>query len=252
MNAFGDLQQMQQRGYRPGCHVQLWEWMSGSARLSAKARQRHISHLHPLDHRYGHNLGHLQHQIVALFVLFIFPTNVLWASPTCTPWSANARQWPAEERESQRQREALTLQLLAVACFIQSVLGRHWAIEQPHGSDLFEAHGLRLLTGRDALIKNFSWIFDQCMLGAESDGKPTKKRTKIAASFAFQAEPPQCDGSHVHEILRGRRGGVSRTAAAAVYPHELCNIILDEVASTSQQQQLGGVLLRSTSRICIA
>ena len=78
------------------------------------------------------------------------------------------------------------------------------------------------------------------MLGTESDGVPTKKRTKLAASFPFKAEAPQCDGSHAHQVLHGRTNGVSRTAAAAVYPRALCNLVLDEVCGISQQQRLGG------------
>ena len=252
MTAFGDLQQVDQLGYRPGKSVQLWEWMSGSGRLSATARARGMSHLPPLDYRYGHNLGHWRHQLTALFCLFVFPVDVLWSSPTCTPWSVNARQWQAETRDAQRQEEALTLQFLAIACFVQLVLGRDFIIEQPKGSDLFEAYGIKLLTGSESLVKIFTWIFDQCMLGAESGGIPTKKRTQLAASFPFVQDPPQCDGSHPHQILRGHLGGTSRTAAAAVYPHAMCQLILDEVTGVSKQQQLGGEMPRSTSTTCSA
>ena len=127
MDGFADLQKMKQFGFTPGSGVKLWEWMSGSGRLSATARDRHISHLPPLDYRYGHNLGHWHHQITALFVLFIFPIEVLWSSPTCTPWSANARQWQAETREAQHQQESLTLQFLAVAfLFSLFLVGTLW------------------------------------------------------------------------------------------------------------------------------
>ena len=92
MDGFADLQQMKRHGFVPGAGVKLWEWMSGSGRLSSEARGRHISHLPPVDYRYGHNLGHSHHQMIALFVLFVFPVEVLWSSPTCTPWSANTQQ----------------------------------------------------------------------------------------------------------------------------------------------------------------
>ena len=121
MDGFSDLQNMARHGHVPGARVHLWEWMSGSGRLSTMARDRAISHLPPLDYRYGHNLGHWHHQITALFTLLIFPVEVLWSSPTCTPWSANTRQWQPEVRETQRQQESLTLQFLAVACFIQLI-----------------------------------------------------------------------------------------------------------------------------------
>ena len=240
MDGFKNLQDMKRLGYEPGAPVRLWEWMSGSGRLSATARARAMSHLPPLDYRYGHNLGHWHHQMIALFTLLVFPVEVLWSSPTCTPWSANARQWQPEVRHEQRQQEMLTLQFLGVACFIQLILGRHFVIENPHGSDLFEAHGLKAVAGKENVLDIIYWIFDQCMLGAKSGGKATKKRTKLAASFRFKAEAPQCDGSHTHQLLHGRANGVSRTAAAAVYPKELCTLILNEICGISQEQQLGG------------
>ena len=71
----------------------------------------------------------------------------------------------------------LTLQFLGVACFIQLILGKHFVIENPNGSDLFEAHGLKAVVGKENVLGSISWIFDQCMLGTQSGGIATKKRT---------------------------------------------------------------------------
>ena len=72
MDGFKNLQDMKRLGYEPGAPVRLWEWMSGSGRLSATARARAMSHLQPLDYRYGDNLGHWHHQMIALFTLLVF------------------------------------------------------------------------------------------------------------------------------------------------------------------------------------
>ena len=98
---------------------------------------------------------------------------------------------------------------------------------------------MKAVVGKENVLDSISWIFDQCMLGAQSGGIATKKRTKFAASFRFTAEAPQCDGSHPHQLLHGRANGVSRTAAAAVYPKDFCELILNEICNISQEQQLG-------------
>ena len=78
------------------------------------------------------------------------------------------------------------------------------------------------------------------MLGANSDGEPTKKTTELKGNRPFHSQPPRCDGSHRHCILRGHDSGGSRTAQAAVYPKAMCQLILDEVASTSEEIRSGG------------
>ena len=218
----------------------MWEWMAGSGRLSATARRLSLTHLPPLDYRWGHNLSHWFHQVHALWCLLLFPVNVLFASPTCTPWSTNARQWSPEKREALRGHEALTLRFLTICFFIQSLLGRSWMVEQPAGSDMFRASALSLLTGDDPLEPNFDFTFDQCMLGAHSENIPVKKRSTLLANRPFSSEPPQCDQSHQHCVLRGSdRFGV-RTAQAAVYPPRLCSLLLDEISQTSDTITSGG------------
>ena len=104
-----DLHDMASRVHQPGISSTLWEFRAGSGRLSATARDQKLTHLPPLDYRWGINLGHWWHQLIVLWQLLLFPVDVLWASPTCTPWGSNARQWDAEERNQQRNQESLTL-----------------------------------------------------------------------------------------------------------------------------------------------
>ena len=131
-------------------------------------------------------MGFWYHQVILLWNLLLFPVDFLVASPTCAPWSVNAWQWTPEERDRQWQHESLTLQLLAVACFVETLLGRSWLVEQMAGSDLFDAYAMVPITGKDAISDHFSFIFDQCVLGAEMDEKPVKKHTRLEAN-----SPPQ-------------------------------------------------------------
>ena len=96
------------------------------------------------------------------------------------------------------EREAASARSVdfAVSCscmFCQLVLGRHFVVEQPHGSDLFEAKGINMIIGKDNLLNTFTWIFDQCMLGANSDGVATKKKTEMRSNKAFTTQPLRCD-----------------------------------------------------------
>ena len=134
----------------------------------------------------------------------------------------------------------MTLQLLAIVCLFQTLLGRAWILEQPAGSDMFRASALRCLTGADAVVETHDFIFDQCMLGANSDGIPTKKATELRSNRPFHTQPPRCDGGHQHCILRGHDSGGSRTAQAAVYPQAMCDLILKETTATSSEIRSGG------------
>ena len=240
LEKLASINEMRAAGFEPGVSSTMRELMAGSGRLSATAREEGMTHQPPVDYRWGVNLGHWWHQVIICWQLFVYPVDVLWASPTCTPWGSNARQWPEEQRSKQRQQESLTLQFLTVLFFIQMVLGRVWMLEQPAGSDLFRASALQVLTGADALDQVFPWVFDQCMLGAQVGGQAVKKRTQISSNSKFHSDPPQCDGSHTHCVLRGCDYTGSRTAQAAVYPPEMCRKILQEIRATSADICHGG------------
>ena len=68
-----------------GPQVKMWEWYSGSASLSSYLRDNHVSHLPPIDYRYGWNLPKREHQVVLLDALLTVGVEALFASPSlCT------------------------------------------------------------------------------------------------------------------------------------------------------------------------
>ena len=97
--------------------VKIWELFSGSASLSNYVRSKQVSHLPPIDYRYGWNLADRNHQKLVLEALLTVGVSTLFASPNCAPWGANARSSPPEVRNAKRAEETITLQFLAVACF---------------------------------------------------------------------------------------------------------------------------------------
>ena len=84
---------MDNLGLTKGCPAQLWEFMAGSGKLSATARAENVSHLPPVDHRWGYHLGRFADQLKILYVFLVYGCEVLFASPTCTPWGNNSRGW---------------------------------------------------------------------------------------------------------------------------------------------------------------
>ena len=97
--------------------------MAGSATLSAVARTEGISHLPPMDHRWGFHIGKKEIQEKLLYTQLLYDTSVLFAAPTCTPWSGHAREWDEPNRTKQRDLQKSTLQLLGAACVVQWCLG---------------------------------------------------------------------------------------------------------------------------------
>ena len=107
----------------------MWEVCAGSGKLSAWSRQEEVTHLPPVDFRWGFDMRTLKRQIPILYAFLVYGCNVLFASPNCTPWGANARQWPAAQRREKRVAESKTLQFLAVLCFLQVLLCRCYVVE---------------------------------------------------------------------------------------------------------------------------
>ena len=66
--------------------VKMWEWYSGSAALSAYLDEFQISHLPPIDYRYGWNLSKYEHQQQLLDIQITVGVDTVFAAPNCSPW----------------------------------------------------------------------------------------------------------------------------------------------------------------------
>ena len=218
-----DEMKMRALGHEVGSKSTIWELCAGSGKLSAWARQKAIRHLPPVDYRWGYDMRMLLHQIPILFTQMVYGCDVLFASPNCTPWGANARIWPQKVRHARRHAERKTLQFLAVMCFLQVVMGRSYIVEKPQGSEIFsdrdcssiavlEHCGVRMKTNK----------FDQCMHGAEIENQSIRKSTEYISDQDIPEVIVTCDGSHKHLQLTGRGPDGSRTAVAAVFDDETC------------------------------
>lgn len=221
---FGNIHALTRYKEELGKPADLWEFYAGSGRLSAMARSRGLRVKQPLDHRWGHNLDIMPHQTAIMWNLVLVGTRFLFASPTCTPWSANSRTWTSKLRTQRRAAETLTLQFLVLVVFIQCLLGRSFAVENPLGSDIWTNSPLKAVMGKNFGTK---YTLDQCRFDAELEGVPIRKSTTIFSNVDFAQLERRCDHNHVHMPLQGTTAGANRTAHAAVFPEALCQDLLD-------------------------
>ena len=136
---FGTLSYLERLGTSFRRPALLWEWCAGSGRLSATAAKDASSRAasnggvvhHPVDHRWGHDLGHVTPQVSLLWTLVFGGTSCLVVAPTCTPWSVNSRSWPTPERIHRRAQEWIVLRFVALACLVQCLLCRGFLVENP-------------------------------------------------------------------------------------------------------------------------
>jgi len=118
-----------------------------------------------------------------------------------------------------------------MVCFLQYLMGRHWILENSGASRIFRDSPLKCL---DELDPSDSTL-DQCMYGAEQDGTPIRKSSRFRSDMQLKGMDTRCDRSHEHIQLKGHGPGTgSRTAAAARYPNDLCDTILDNASSSTR------------------
>ena len=186
--------------HAPRCSV--WEWCSGSSVLSRVCKDDNITHLPPIDYRYGWDLSNEKHQYLLLNTLLSVEVNSVFISPTCAPWGSNSKSLQAAEyREARRAEQRPCLSFLAVVCLIQIILGRKYFIENPAFSDIFIDSPLAGL--RNDELPFFISQLDQCACGGTLEGQAVRKRTHFQSSHSMHHLDVKCPGGHKHLHLVG-------------------------------------------------
>ena len=241
--SISDRRTMSHLGYMVGRPAEMWEWFAGSGRLSAAARASGVSHLPPLDYRWGVDLGEISTQIRVLWTFLVYGCEVLFAAPACTPWGANARGWPSDKRTAQRTHQRPALQFLAAVCVLQQLLGRTYIIENPKGSDSWRdsLSPLSHLVNPTSTGAGVFTNLDQCAFGAQIQDRPIKKSTELLSNHSLPNLCCHCPGDHDHLHLRGSDSNGSLTAQAAVYPSGLCSAVLGTVGQAAAQRTGGRI-----------
>ena len=139
----------------------------------------------------------------------------------------NAKKHPEQTRQTQEKSLALGNLCGQIALF-QARVGRHWLVEQPQGSLLYQ-QGVWL---KVAVLARWCFV-DQCMAGLRGriTGLPIRKRSEFWASddrLLRYLRPLTCDNKHPHAVLGGWRATsnreifTERAKDAEVWPYDLC------------------------------
>ena len=137
---------------------------------------------------------------------------------------------------SRRNQEEPGLSFLALVCFLQYLMGRLYILESSGASKIFRESALKCLQE----LNPYTSQLDQCMYGAAQDGVPIRKHSRFVSDFPLQGMDLRCDHTHSHQQLRGSGPQGSRTAAAARYPPQLCDAMLDSITAFHSTPPDGG------------
>lgn len=88
----------------------MWEWCSGSSRLTLTCCLAGLLVGFPVDYRYGWNIANPEHQQMLTTALHHFQPEVLVATPRCKFWSISAsrRKWSELLHDREQERPTLT------------------------------------------------------------------------------------------------------------------------------------------------
>ena len=221
--------------------AKLWELCAGSAALSARARERRMAHLPPVDLRYGWFTHRRTDQELILYGVLVIGVQCVTAAPNCALWGTMTANMDKDLLHARRQQEEPGLFFLALVCFLQYLMGRLFIVESSGASKIFMESALKCLQE----LQPHTSQLDQCMYGAAQGEVPIRKHSKFVSDFSLTGMNTRCDKTHSHQQLRGSGPQGSRTASAAQYPTKLCDAILDSITASRSTPQDGGRRLPS-------
>ena len=176
------------------------------------------------------------HRKVCEYVKLEKPLVIVMA-PVCTPDSPLARP-NRITNQSARQMSFQTGEPIAKLCGqlaqIQLNAHKHFLVEQPLGSTMFETHPWPKVV-QDS--RSLSIVFDQCQVGQTINGLPARKPTELIASASELLKPfcgKVCDGSHQHIILTG-----AAAKKAQKWPFEMCSRIAHGIEQLAKAELKG-------------
>ena len=192
------------------------------------------------------DLSTYQGQVKLLRLIKAVRPKHVWMSPECRPycnWSRfnEMRSVSLHEKiNADRQEARIHLELCSFVCKMQVREGRHFHMENPHGSEVWGTK-----TMKSVIERTIEAVCDQCTLGLRhpQTKEAMRKRTRVQTSSPFVAtmlEKCQCKGDHHHAPIAGNCQVFGRTMAvsrfAAFYPRQfarkMAQAILDDIRSS--------------------
>ena len=217
----------------------VWEWCSGSSRLSLTCCLAGLIVGFPVDFRYGWDIGNPEHQKMLDMALSTFEPEILMASPRCKFWSISASRRDRHLLLQDREAERPALIYMQQTMSYQVSSGRAYVLEQPWTSAMWSESVM--VRNQDFPCWRKPRLTDQCSFGAVDEKRiPVKKSTGLESNIKLKMAIRRCNGHHgqAHAALQGQHNGVNRTAMAAVYPSGFCRALLQDFLKHIQPKGL--------------
>ena len=212
--------------------VDYVELFGGSAGVTKIAIRRNLKGGRNFDIVAGCDL-HDPQQVSALIRYFaVHKPLVLVMGPPCTPFGPWAEYNKRFNYEGWRRSMDIALPLAILAARLatfQYTQGRYFLVENPWLSKLWYLPCWQTVLKLPGVL--FSYI-DQCAYGLVTiDDEPTKKPTCFVSNHASLLHYLQrtCKGDHIHTLLAGASGGISRCKFAQAWPPMLCIAIVQGI-----------------------
>ena len=202
----------------------LWEWWAGTGNMTKTAHvDCQLVCGPPVTRETGWELSLPHHQLALLHLLDTHKPLILYAGPTCAPWSQANTTMEPELKALVRQLEENVFSFYASACRKQVREGRDYVFEQPRNSALLKTSTAVSLA---ADTKSVDQYLCMCMhnLVSPSSGLAHMKPSILRGTVLFTERTLQwCDHQHEHEPLNGRApGGGLKTSYAQQYTRTFC------------------------------
>ena len=160
---------------------------------------------------------------------------VVIAGPPCTSfgaWSRINRHKSYDTWVKSRRIGELLANLTAEICWYQLQHYRHFVVENPLGSEIWQLRSFVELLGDERVAQA---VLDQCQVGLiDPNGEPTMKPTLFIASCdeLIRRLRIRCPGNHQHTHLAGSAHGIRRCAFAQVWPRRLVELLAEGIVAT--------------------
>ncbi|CAK9070936.1 unnamed protein product [Durusdinium trenchii] len=166
----------------------VWEWCSGSGRLSLTCCLASLVIGFPVDYRYGWDLGNPSHQAMLRDALYTFEPEILIATPRCKFWSVSSSRRNRTDLLRDRESERPTLTFIQESFGYQVQQKKSYLMEQPWSSSMWTES--LMVRNKDFPQWQRPRRTDQCAFGAVDEKRiPVLKATGLEA-YGFKLKMP--------------------------------------------------------------
>ena len=217
----------------PAGRWDFWEWWAGSARLTKAVIKKGLVAGPPITRELGWDLTLETHQRFLRLLYEKHAPQVLFAAPTCGPWSRSCTTMADETKQLIREEQVEAFQFFLEHVEKQTKANRKFLMENPRSSELLlEDSCFKLIEKHGA---NDS-VTCMCAHGLQDpdSGRPSMKQTTLRGNLKLKKSVKWCSCKTEHQPLQGyTRSGILRTAAAShytrVFSERLAQDIFDNV-----------------------